>query len=605
LTQQKTATSQTVHLTSVLQESRKSTKLALIIPDFLGAVMASYDLSEKTGKQLLLVSSIITALGAVVTAAGGVIGNFTDFFGKIDALNKLPPWAFWAASGALLILCLWLLIKWHTRHSLLLKPDALRLDRDNAQHLVGRTEEINNLAEQCLAKQIIFLEGESGSGKSALVRSGLLPRLKQEKTVLPLLLGDLWVDHWERGPFQALKNAMIHSGAFPTDATGEYPQDMPKSAASPLLVLEDVERELCYLKEKHQRTALIIFDQFDDYQARNAHRFLPNTTWLDSATLRRDNPFWDMIGRLLEQDKVCILFVARSDEAAGLTSVQFLGPVQAMRLNRVPSAYIDELLTSLTNLKKAEGEPDAQVIANPEAGWNRLKERIVQDISQQGVVLPQQLKVMLGGIQGLRRLNIREYERVGGAAGIEALYVERQITGTARLVGMDAGQIRRMLVDLIDPSSPTKTRCTKQELEAASAAPALGVVAPDRFDKALEELERGEMLRSAADPESGVTAYRLDHDYLTRGVAAAERRANRSYHLLEEGAKSLENASSLSTRWKALLPISSQILLAWERVRGMVRYGQQRNYALKSLARFAPVILAFVIIWGGWWQIDR
>jgi hypothetical protein len=557
--------------------------------------------SDNTQKQILLLSGIIVALGGVLSAVAGIVGNFTDFFGKIDALHKLPGWAFWITSCALFLLCLWLLIKWRTRHSVLLKPDALRLERDNAEHLVGRADDINNLLQKCVANQIVFLEGESGSGKSALVRAGLLPRFKDVKSVLPLMLGELWVDSWERGPFQALKNAMIDSGAFAPDAAAKSAEDQPNSAARPLSTLVDVEGELARLSDENSRTALIIFDQFDDYQARNHVRFLPNKTWLDPATLQRDNPFWNMVGHLLEGNKVHLLFVARSDTAAGLTSVQFLGPVQAMRLNRVPSANIAELLTRLTEVKAG-----APVIADPEAGWNALKARIVQDISQQDVVLPQQLKVMLGGVQSLKRLNISQYERADGAAGIEALYVERQISGTARVVGMDTGQVRSMLVNLIDPLSPTKTRsCSKEDLAAAVAKAGGPVVTRDRLDKALEELERGEMVRSAGNPESTLTAYRLDHDYLTRGVLAAERRANRWYYLLEDGANALESASSLAARWKALLPISTQFRLAWERLRGMVRYGRQQNYALASLARFAPVLLMLALIGFGWWQVDR
>jgi hypothetical protein len=510
----------------------------------------------------------------------------------------------WAASATLLVLCIWILIKWRARHSLLLKPDALRLDRDNVDHLVGRTDDINNLAQQCLVKPIIFLEGESGSGKSALVRSGLLPRLKDEKTVLLLMLGDLWVDHWDRGPFEALKNAMISSGAFTDDAGGSGAQQL-KSAEPHSITLDDIFNTLSTLHDSNRRTAVIVFDQFDDYQARNPERFLPNNIWIDPMTLRAQNPFWEMLGRLLEQNKVRLLFVARSDAAAGLMSVQFLGPVQAMRINRVPSSYMAELLTRLTEPKTVDGHPDVQIIADPEAGWKKLKERIVRDISQQGVVLPQQLKVMLGGIQSLRRLNVRQYEQSGGAAGIEALYVEQQISGTARLVGMDLRQVRRILVELIDPSTSTKTRSrTEADLQAALATFA-SPPAPDRLDKALVELGRGEMVRSAADPESGTTAYRLDHDYLTRGVLAAERRANRLYHLLEDGADTFESAASQGARWKALLPINAQIRLAWAWLRGMLQYGQYQYYALVSLTRFVPVVLLLVAIGLGWWQVNR
>jgi len=532
--------------------------------------------SEKTQKQLLLASGIITALVALVGGMGQLFGNMGELFGKIKAFEQFPPWAAWIAYGALFLFGLWLLVKWRTRHSRLLRPDALRLERDNVEHLVGRAEDIQNLLQQCLAKQIVFLEGESGSGKSALVRSGLIPRLKDDKSVLPLLLAELWVDQWE--PTQALKIAMIKSGALGANAAVKPAEGEAKPASRPLSTLVDIEQRLARLNDEEGRTALIIFDQFDDYQARNRERFLPNKTWIDPGTLRRDNPFWETVARLTEKEQLRCLFVTRSDTAAGLSCVQFLGPVQALRLDRVPSAYISELLTRMT-----EGKPDAPVILDPEAGWNRLKERIVRDISQQDVVLPQQLKIMLGGIQSLKRLNIAQYERAGAASGIEALYVEQQINGTARKVGLEAGQVRAIPVALIDHANPTKTRsCSKQDLAAFAAKTSTQVITTDKFNAALEELERGEMLRSASDPESGFIAYRLDHDYLTRGVTAAERRANRWHYLLEDGAKAFENAGSLATQWKSLLTTGAQCRLAWEWLKGTFRYGQQRNYALAS-----------------------
>jgi hypothetical protein len=551
--------------------------------------------SENTQKQIQLISGIVVAIG-------GLAGVVTELFGKtIKAFDQFPPWAAWIGYAALFLLGSWLLIKWRTRHSRLLRPDALRLERDNIEHLVGRAEDIQNLLQQCLTKQIVFLEGESGSGKSALVQSGLMPRLKDDKSVLPLMLADLWVDQWERGPFQALKIAMIKSGAFGPNAAVKPTEGEAKPATRPLSTLVDVEQQLARLNDEEGRTALIIFDQFDDYQARNRERFLPNKTWIDPSTLRRDNPFWETVARLVEKEQLRCLFVTRSDTAAGLSCVQFLGPVQALRLDRVPSAYIAELLTRIT-----KGKPDAPVILDPEAGWNRLSERIVRDISQQGVVLPQQLKIMLGGIQNLKRLNVAEYERAGAATGIEALYVEQQISGTARKVGLEASQVRAIPVALIDTSNPTKTRsCSKQDLAAFAAEMGARAITPDKFNAALEELERGEMLRSASDPEGAFVTYRLDHDYLTRGVAAAERRANRWHYLLEDGANAFENAGSLATQWKSLLATGTQCRLAWEWLKGTFRFGQQSNYALVSLARFVPLVLLLIVLSFGSWEIGR
>jgi hypothetical protein len=269
--------------------------------------------------------------------------------------------------------------------------------------------------------------------------------------------------------------------------------------------------------------------------------------------------------------------------------VKFVGDVPTVRLDRAASPDIAELLTRLT-------DPAPQVIADPDAGWNRLRDRIIRDLSEQGVILPQQLKIMLRGIQSLKWLNIAQYESAGGATAIEAFYIEQQISGTARKVGLDASQVRAMLVALIDPLNPTKTwSLGKEDLLAATLKGNGKRVAGDKLDKALEELERGEMVRSPSDPESGRTVYRLDHDYLIRGVSAAERRANRWHYLLEDRFNAFQNAGTLRKKWKALLPVGTQCRLAWERMRGRFLYGNRRGYVLMSLARFPTRIVGALI----------
>ena len=104
--------------------------------------------------------------------------------------------------------------------------------------------------------------------------------------------------------------------------------------------------------------------------------------------------------------------------------------------------------------------------------------------------------------------------------------------------------------------SPTKTWSrSKEDLLAIVGKVGGQPPAGDKLDNALEELGRSEIIRSSNASESGRTAYRLDHDYLTRGVSAVERRANRWHHLLEDRAKDFQNAGTLWKKWKALLPV--------------------------------------------------
>src|SRR5262245_7493549 len=102
--------------------------------------------SERAQKQLLLLGGIASGAAGIATAFATIIGAAADFFKKIGGATadaeKWPPWTYWLVAAAFFSLGLWLLIKWRTRHSRLLKPDALRLDRDNPEHLVGRADDI-------------------------------------------------------------------------------------------------------------------------------------------------------------------------------------------------------------------------------------------------------------------------------------------------------------------------------------------------------------------------------------------------------------------------------------------------------------------------------
>jgi ABC-type ATPase involved in cell division len=73
-----------------------------------------------------------------------------------------------------LVFGVWLIRISRRRRSVLLRPEALRLERANPGHLTGGTEDIEQLARLCREGSLVFLEGESGSGKSALLQAGLV-----------------------------------------------------------------------------------------------------------------------------------------------------------------------------------------------------------------------------------------------------------------------------------------------------------------------------------------------------------------------------------------------------------------------------------------------
>jgi hypothetical protein len=249
--------------------------------------------------------------------AGGVVAAASSLLAATVALNKnlqellglsetAPAWAFWLVAAVLVVLAIWLIAASRTKRSVLLRPEALRLDSRYPAHLVGREEDVELLKTACLDHPLVFLSGESGAGKSALVQAGLIPALNKDPRLLPLYIS-IWGQDWERGPAGALSDA-LWDDLEPSDRAAlslEAPPDAPQLFE----ILQATRQSL-------GRTPLLVFDQFDDYQARHRERFLKRKSWLPAKALIEQNDFWRRISDLLRAESIRCLFVTRADTRA-------------------------------------------------------------------------------------------------------------------------------------------------------------------------------------------------------------------------------------------------------------------------------------------------
>ena len=148
-------------------------------------------------------ANIAAASITIITALVGVFGWFAK---RLPWFQEQPEtlafvWLFWAGAGVLLLVGLFLLWRGLSRKSRLLRPEALRLDPDeHPEHLRGREDDIERVSGAVARAPLVFLEGESGAGKSALIRAGLNPALA--KTDPPALLPvymNTYTGDWENG----------------------------------------------------------------------------------------------------------------------------------------------------------------------------------------------------------------------------------------------------------------------------------------------------------------------------------------------------------------------------------------------------------------------
>jgi len=526
------------------------------------------DLQEKL-KDLAAVLAAVTALVATVKELREALqGAGTEVW-------KNWPWYVVPAVVFLGIL-LWRrdrLVRWLVPRSTVSKREAFHIGR---KFLLGREGDIGRLLHVLAEWPLVFLVGESGAGKSSLLERGVLPRLREIPGQIPILINS-WGPDWVEGPREALARAL--------EPLLNEPLRKLLGLEGPVAPGKAVEI-LGRLRTEAYRTPALLFDQLDDYQTRHRDKFLggPGRTLLSAAELAAQNSFWGEIANLLKIGGVRCLFTTRSDAKIGLESVRFQEP-KTYPLDPLDKSAAADLL----------GEISKEAVDHPERTFERLRERLLDELAADGWVLPIQMQVAFSGLADLRFLSVSEYERQGGLPGLEALYLETRISAAARAVGASVAEVRAVLLVMVDRATrktvPQPTDRFLQEVPGWNAS---------KLQDLLEKLEVDEVVRRRIDPGGEGSIWLLDHDYLSRGLLELDRRARRWALVLDEAARSYEGARGPLGHWKKLLSPSVQVRLLYERLRGRLSYGKAAAYARLSTVRLLLWLLVPLVAFLSW-----
>ena len=88
---------------------------------------------------------------------------------------------------------------------------------------------------------------------------------------------------------------------------------------------------------------VLILDQFDDYQLAARDRFLGSRKdWIRPSDLARRNRMWARIRDLLQEEKLRLVIVTRSDASAGLHSVRFGDRVEGVTIGRLGVEWLSQ-----------------------------------------------------------------------------------------------------------------------------------------------------------------------------------------------------------------------------------------------------------------------
>lgn len=266
-----------------------------------------------------------------------------------------------------------------------------KFESNNKDLFFGRDRAIANLIEVISQTNFILLLGASGSGKSSLVRAGIIPQIAEK-------LGSKFRDFTftpDRNPFESLRISLISKGYKQSEVETAF-----DNFKSPL------NQSIHTLKEKDSQW-LIFIDQFEEIftlcqDLEQRKRFIDNLIAIAKS----------------KRQSIKIVLAMRADFLDRFSPYPILGKIAQQNIQLVTDMHPDEL-------RQAIEQPAAHNGVIFEAG---LVEEIIRDIQGQAGSLPllQYTLDLLWQQEDLsdRTLNIRTYRQLGGVRGALQRHVD-------------------------------------------------------------------------------------------------------------------------------------------------------------------------------------
>jgi uncharacterized membrane-anchored protein YjiN (DUF445 family) len=532
---------------------------------------------------------------------------------NVCAALGLPEWTVRVGAILITIAFAWTLLNSYRRFataSRLQRPDYFTLRPTDPASLFGRTSDLDKLLSAVQRNLLVILDGDSGCGKSALILSGLVPRLKsQPGDLLPVVVRE-WGDDWVRGPLASALQSLYNSLSA-TELESLDWLNPPDLAATAATLAPELESRLRAVFETLGRRPLLVADQFDDYQSLHRHRFLDaDCSWITPKLLAESNLFWRLVRDALAESRMRLLVATRSDMASGSVCVRFVGDEYAT-VRSLPLVEGDYLRPLLAAIVPSDLTPP--VVTNPDRGWKELCELLERDLKVEEAVLMQQVRTVLAGVRQLRVLTPRAYRAAGGVRGVEILAIASALRRASRSITIRSGRDHRERLDTARAvlGALVVAKGTRQRPKARQARfSVLNAIAGNQTEDTksiLHCLQEDEVVRPAA-AVNGESSWQLDHDYLAAAVLSEARAANRWAVALDEGRERYSDAAGKWLRqWNALLPMTTLARLAWEYARRRLIIRGASRYLLASAIKplLLLLCLALTLIAARIWDQDR
>jgi hypothetical protein len=185
--------------------------------------------------------ALFASAGALTAAMSGQFKPILEWSGLSEIGRQVAAAILTIAILGAVTLLFWRAYRRYARESRLEKPEKFTLVATTPESLIGRTEDLERLLRAVTRNRIVLLDGGSGAGKSALVGSGLAPRLHAGHVLLPILVRD-WGDDWIRGPLAATLDALYSALSEEQRTQIEWTASPDLAGKPPALVAELTKR---------------------------------------------------------------------------------------------------------------------------------------------------------------------------------------------------------------------------------------------------------------------------------------------------------------------------------------------------------------------------